>query len=98
MTTCDIWDYWVFGLLPFTGILRITMFQKLDLFLFSDEGVGDTSGLLQGGNLNHRAKVQVILADPVSEMLLFLEFQIKSKRAVVLIVIHLYWNPLEYNR
>jgi hypothetical protein len=34
-------DYWVFGLCPLSGILK-NMFQKLDLFLSSGEGVGDT--------------------------------------------------------
>jgi hypothetical protein len=35
------WDYWVFGLCPISGILNTT-FLKLDLFLSSGEGVGDT--------------------------------------------------------
>jgi hypothetical protein len=58
MTTGDIWDYWVLGLSSFTGILKNTTFEKLDLFLFSGEGVGDTySGLLQGGNLSQQTQL-----------------------------------------
>jgi hypothetical protein len=33
-------NYWVFGLLPSSGILENTTFRKLDLFPFSGEGRG----------------------------------------------------------
>jgi hypothetical protein len=41
----DIQDYWVFELCPSSGIpkkQKNTTFQKLDLFLSSGEGSGDT--------------------------------------------------------
>jgi hypothetical protein len=34
--------YWVFGLCPSSGILKIKIFQKLDLFPSSGEEMGDT--------------------------------------------------------
>jgi hypothetical protein len=38
-------DYWVFGLCPLSGILQNKTFQKLDLFLYSGEGVEDINQL-----------------------------------------------------
>jgi hypothetical protein len=35
-------DYWVFGCCPSSDILKNTVLQKLDWFLFSDEGMGGT--------------------------------------------------------
>jgi hypothetical protein len=35
-------DYWVSELCPSSSILKNTTFWKLDLFLSSGEGVGDT--------------------------------------------------------
>jgi hypothetical protein len=49
------WDYWVLGLSPSSDILRNKTFWKLDLFLSSGEGVGDTysSGSVEKNNLSH---------------------------------------------
>jgi hypothetical protein len=38
----NIRDCWVFGSCPSSGILKNTMFRKLDLFPFSGVGVGGT--------------------------------------------------------
>jgi hypothetical protein len=48
------WDYWVPGLSPSSGILKNTMFRKLDLFPSSGEGMQDTCsvGSARKDNLN----------------------------------------------
>jgi hypothetical protein len=47
-------NYSVFGFCPSSGILKNTVFWKLDLFLFSEERVGGTYsvGSVKIANLN----------------------------------------------
>jgi hypothetical protein len=59
----DTCDCWVLGLYPSSGILKNTTFRKLDLFLSSYEGLGNTTvfGWLERANHNHWTVTQTVL-------------------------------------